>query len=55
MVDMYEVLPAASGASPATPSILLEPGTYILDAGLGSDEIDGTHVYRAAVITVVAD
>lgn len=55
MVDIYEVLPAASGASPATPSILLEPGTYILDAGLGSDEIDGTHVYRAAVITVVAD
>lgn len=53
-VRMTEVLPAASGASPATPSLNLQPGTYLIDAGHAEGE-DATHVYRAAVIEVVAD
>lgn len=55
LVEFYQVLPAGSGASPATPSIVLEPGTYLIDAGLDADEGEGTQVYRAAVIEVVSD
>ena len=48
-VIMQEFAPGA-----ATQSIELEPGTYLVEAGTAL-EPDPTHIWRAAVIDVVAD
>jgi hypothetical protein len=53
LVRMDQVLPAGNFAGELTRPISFEPGTYILDAAL--EEGDLTHVYRAAVIEVVAE
>jgi hypothetical protein len=52
LVIMDQVLPAGSFAGELTRTVSFEPGTYILDAGI--DDGNATHVYRAAVIEVVA-